>query len=236
MASELGARSHHSAGVTHANRDARVARSSGESFNPTVRVLPVCGTEPPWRTDVACGGDGGGDSTAVARHRLQAGDALLHRRMGREQAATGRRPTAGCRCRDAPSPDWPRRSRWGSSACRRAGAASAEASHSGLPEISAPMRSASYSRLRLIAICTSEAASGARIIAAMATIGIHQRPAVLVAAAAHQAAERRQHADRARQRGGDGHGERVAVADMAQLVRQHAGDLLAAEMASAGRC
>ena len=39
------------------------------------------------------------------------------------------------------------------------------------------MRSASYSRLRLIAICTSEAASGARIIMAMAAIGfISGRP------------------------------------------------------------
>ena len=38
------------------------------------------------------------------------------------------------------------------------------------------MRSASNSRLRLIAICTSEAASGARIIAAMATIGLTDRP------------------------------------------------------------
>ncbi len=34
------------------------------------------------------------------------------------------------------------------------------------------MRSASNSRLRLIAICTIEAASGARIMAAMATIGL----------------------------------------------------------------
>ena len=50
--------------------------------------------------------------------------------------------------------------------------ASAEASHSGWPEISAPMRSASYSRPRLIAIWTSAAASGARIMAAMATIGL----------------------------------------------------------------
>ena len=50
--------------------------------------------------------------------------------------------------------------------------ASAEASHCGWPQISAPMRSASYSRPRLIAICTSMAAIGARIIAAMATIGL----------------------------------------------------------------
>jgi hypothetical protein len=72
--------------------------------------------------------------------------------------------------------------------------AKAEASHSGWPDISAPMRSASYSRLRLIAICTSEAASGARIMA-MAAIGFGQRTAAPVAAAAHQATERGQHAD-----------------------------------------
>ena len=39
---------------------------------------------------------------------------------------------------------------------------SADASQSGRPEISAPMRSASNSRVRLIAICTSMAAIGAR--------------------------------------------------------------------------
>ena len=50
--------------------------------------------------------------------------------------------------------------------------ASAEASQCGSPQISAPIRSASYSRPRLIAICTSMAAIGARIIAAMATIGL----------------------------------------------------------------
>jgi hypothetical protein len=42
---------------------------------------------------------------------------------------------------------------------------SAEDSHSGLPQISAPRRSAAYSRVRLIAICTSIAASGATIMA-----------------------------------------------------------------------
>ena len=94
------------------------------------------------------------------------------------------------------------------------------------------MRSASYSRLRLIAICTSEAASGARIIAAMATIGFisgrpfSSRPPPIrppnVASMPIAPDER----------GGDGHGERVAVADMAELVRHHAGDLLAAEVRS----
>ena len=43
--------------------------------------------------------------------------------------------------------------------------ANAEASLSGWPEISAPMRSASYSRVREIAICTSPAANGATNIA-----------------------------------------------------------------------
>ena len=137
----------------------------------------------------------------------------------------------------APSPDWPRPWHWGSAACRRAGVASAEASHSGWPEISAPMRSASNSRLRLIAICTSEAASGARIIAAMATIGLTSgrpfssrpppnRPPKLasmpiapdsVAAIVMVSVSRLLH--------------------VAQLMRQHAGDLLAAEMAQqAGGC
>ncbi|VCU08296.1 hypothetical protein RHODGE_RHODGE_01469 [Rhodoplanes serenus] len=41
--------------------------------------------------------------------------------------------------------------------------ASAEASHTGRPQISAPRRSAAYSRVRLIAICTSMAAIGATI-------------------------------------------------------------------------
>ena len=42
----------------------------------------------------------------------------------------------------------------------------AEASHRGLPQISAPRLSAAYSRVRLIAICTSMAANGAMIIVA----------------------------------------------------------------------
>src|SRR3546814_9342363 len=45
---------------------------------------------------------------------------------------------------------------------------SAEASHRGCPQISAPARSAAYSRVREIAICTRAAASGARIITRMA--------------------------------------------------------------------
>jgi hypothetical protein len=48
---------------------------------------------------------------------------------------------------------------------RRGDLVSAEASHSGWPQISAPRRSAEYSRVRLIAICTRAAASGATIIA-----------------------------------------------------------------------
>src|SRR5690606_9357711 len=44
----------------------------------------------------------------------------------------------------------------------------AEASQWGLPQISAPIRSAAYSRVRLIAICTSIAASGARHLISMA--------------------------------------------------------------------
>ena len=41
---------------------------------------------------------------------------------------------------------------------------SAEASHIGWPAMRAPRSSAAYSRVRLIAICTSMAANGAKII------------------------------------------------------------------------
>ena len=76
-------------------------------------------------------------------------------------------------------------------------------------------------RQRLIAICTSEAASGARIIAARRRSG---RPAAGRSSRPppNTPKKRRQHADRARQRRGDGHGEDVAVLHMAQLMRQHA--------------
>ena len=60
---------------------------------------------------------------------------------------------------------------------------------------------------------------------------IDQRPALGIAAAAHQPAEARQHADGARQGRGHGHDQRIAVADVRQLVRHHARDLLAAEVA-----
>ena len=43
----------------------------------------------------------------------------------------------------------------------------AEANHKGFPHISAPTLSAMYSRLRLMAICISDAAKGARIIIAI---------------------------------------------------------------------
>src|SRR3546814_2033070 len=49
---------------------------------------------------------------------------------------------------------------------------SAEASAIGTPEISAPARSAAYSRVRLIAIWTSIAAKGATITAAISAIGL----------------------------------------------------------------
>ena len=100
-------------------------------------------------------------------HQLQPRDAVLHVRVGREQLVhraaeqriddeqmRRRRLLLGLAVGDL--------LRWRS--CRRA---SAEASQSGWPQISAPMRSASYSRVREIAICTSMAAIGATIIRTM---------------------------------------------------------------------
>src|SRR5688572_7306763 len=55
--------------------------------------------------------------------------------------------------------------------------ASAEASAPGLPRIWAPIRSAAYSRVRLMAICTSMAAIGARIT--MASVPISPKPLLL---------------------------------------------------------
>ena len=55
---------------------------------------------------------------------------------------------------------------------------SAEASACGSPEISAPPRSASNSRARLIAIWISEAAIGARIATSSPTIGLAGRPSL----------------------------------------------------------
>src|SRR5690606_35716146 len=99
---------------------------------------------------------GGRAACAAGGHRAQAFDPLLGRGVGREQAADAaavqrihdeqvclRRVLLGMRAAPA------------SIFCR------AEASHSGCPEISAPPRSASYSRERLIANCTSMAATGA---------------------------------------------------------------------------
>ena len=63
----------------------------------------------------------------------------------------------------------------------------------------------------------------------MATMGLADRP--FSSRPAEQAAEHRQHADRARDRRGDGHGEGVAILHVAQLMAQHAHDLLAAQMA-----
>ena len=101
----------------------------------------------------------------------------------------------------------------------------AEASDSGRRLISAPARSASYSRVRLIAICTRPAASGPRIERA-ASVPIKADIAVVVAAAAETEAEIGEHRDRAGDRRGDGHQQRVAVLDVAELVRDHAGELV----------
>ena len=52
---------------------------------------------------------------------------------------------------------------------------------------------------------------------------------VVVAVAAEEHAELRQHRDRAGDRRGDGHQQRVVIFDVRELVRDHAGELLAAE-------
>ena len=53
--------------------------------------------------------------------------------------------------------------------------------------------------------------------------------AVVVAMAAEEHAELRQHRDRAGDGRGDRHHQRVVILDMRELVRDHAGELLAAE-------
>ena len=96
----------------------------------------------------------------------------------------------------------------------------------GSPQISAPTRSASYSRVRLIAICTSMAASGARMTAIStptSRAGCRCR-----GRRRRRSAKLREHRDGAGDGRGDGHGQRVAVLDVRQLVRHDAGDLLAA--------
>ena len=57
----------------------------------------------------------------------------------------------------------------------------------------------------------------------------HPGPVVVVAVAAEEHPELRQHRDRAGDGGGDRHRQRVVVSDMRELVGEHAGDLLARE-------
>ena len=160
-----------------------------------------------------------------ARHLLQPADAVLRARMG---ARTGRRRPAPCSglmmnrcavaglasasdCRSAA----PRCKSW--RAPRRATAAGRRSA--------APTRSASYSRERLMAICTSMAAIGATIMASSTPIDA-ERIVALSRLPPKKKAKLRQHADGAGQGRGDRHGQRVAVAHMRQLVRDDAGDLL----------
>ena len=158
-------------------------------------------------------------------HRHQRGDAVLGRRMGGEEVVHA---GAGERIDDEQMRrrrDCVRRSTFGIARRRVRDCASAEASAAGRPLISAPARSAEYSRVRLIAICTSIAASGATIAATSTPTmpsGI-----VVVAAAAEEEGEIGEHRDGAGDGRGDGHGQRVAVLHMAELVRHDAGDLLA---------
>ena len=105
-----------------------------------------------------------------ARHLLERRDPVLGRRMGREQVVHA---VAGERIDDEQVRG--RRAcarRVGFSICCAAPEilASAEASASGRPQMRAPSSSAAYSRVRLIAICTSMAAIGARITIAMVPI------------------------------------------------------------------
>ena len=99
-------------------------------------------------------------------------------------------------------------------------------SGAGEPRIIAPILSAEYSRVRLIAICTSMAAIGARIT--MASVPMIPKPllllrlppknmpncAIIEIAPASVAVI--------------GHDQRVAVLDVRELVRDHAGDFVAA--------
>ncbi len=64
----------------------------------------------------------------------------------------------------------------------------------------------------------------------------HAEAVVVVAMAAEEQPELRQHGDRAGDGRGDRHDQRVAVADMGELVGDHAGDFLAVEhVEQAGR-
>ena len=59
--------------------------------------------------------------------------------------------------------------------------------------------------------------------------------AVVVAVASEEHAELRQHRDRTRDGRGNRHQQRVVVLDMGELVRDHAGELLAAELVHQAR-
>ncbi len=102
---------------------------------------------------------------------------------------------------------------------------SAEASQSGWPQISPPSWSAAYSREREIAIWITAAASGATSTSSSVTtmLGRSRPPAE------HQA-EIDDRRDRARDGGGHCHDQRVAVADMGELMRDDARELLPRQM------
>ena len=117
------------------------------------------------RRGTAVGGrTGGGECEAdLVGHRLERGDPVLGGGMGREQAVAAAAGRERCRARPRRIA---RRDRAGDARPRlRASLASAEASARGLPQISAPPRSAPYSRVRLIASWTIIAANGATITA-----------------------------------------------------------------------
>jgi hypothetical protein len=56
------------------------------------------------------------------------------------------------------------------------------------------------------------------------------RPAIVVAVAAKEHAKLRHHRDSAGDGSGDGHQQRVVISDMREFMRDHAGELLAAEL------
>ena len=94
-----------------------------------------------------------------------------------------------------------------------------------MPQISAPVASAEYSRWREIASWMIVAAIGASSTSAIAPISAERRLVV--------AADPEQHVgdvgDRAADRGGDRLDQDVAVADVAELVGEHAAQLVLGE-------
>ena len=126
-------------------------RATGRHRRPPApaAALPTAGRRPPIRAPAL-------ERRDAVLGRGMGGEQVVHARAGQrvdDEHVRGRRIALGGRVRDrcAAPRSW----------------RSAEASHIGWPLISAPSSSAAYSRVRLIAICTSMAAIGARITMAI---------------------------------------------------------------------